>query len=127
MRNNNVITRKHLINVILLNEVEEFICYASEYKDELLKYKSIMDSYLRIGNNLITSCKKMRILPKKKYAEIVKTFPGIFQGMLFYCYDHESTAEQYTANWSVYKWETYIDKMEQFILDTFGSSYVNIL
>ena len=127
MRNNNVITRKHLINVILLNEVEEFICYASEYKDELLKYKSIMDSYLRIGNNLITSCKKMRILPKKKYAEIVKTFPGIFQGMLFYCYDHESTAEQYTANWSVYKWEIYIDKMEQFILDTFGSSYVNIL
>ena len=34
-RNNNVITRKHLINIVVNNEIEEFLCYASDYKAEI--------------------------------------------------------------------------------------------
>lgn len=42
MRNNNVITEKRLIDVILGGEEEEFLLYCSDYTDELHKVKQLM-------------------------------------------------------------------------------------
>ena len=113
MRNNNVITRKHLIRVILENETAEFLCYAADYKDVLEETQELMNTYINIGNKLAESCRTTAtILHKGDYARLVKTFPAIFQGLLFMNYDRDVTAEEYTANWTENKWEEYLESIE---------------
>ena len=113
MRNNNRITRKHLIRVVLENEVEEFLCYASDYKDCLLETQKLMRAYLNIGNKLISVCRLMiDKISRADYARLVKALPRIYQGLLFYNYDHNVTAEDYTSGWSENKWEEYLEAFE---------------
>lgn len=114
MRNNNVVTRKHIIKIILMNEVEEFICYASEYKDELTKIQWLMNAYHNIGNRLAEACRQLvGKLDRGDYARMVKTLPAIFHGLLFYNYDRIITAEEYTKDWNENKWDTYIEAIEK--------------
>jgi hypothetical protein len=113
-RNNNVINRKHLIRVILTNEVEEFLCYASEYKDELAKIQGLMNAYHNIGNRLAEACRQLvGKLDRGDYARMVKALPAIFHGLLFYNYDRIITAEEYTKDWNENKWDTYIEAVEK--------------
>ncbi len=114
-RNNNVITRKHLIKVILMNEVEEFLCYAAEYKEELLYVQKLMNAYHNIGDTLATVCRKASILSRPVYADIVKTLPKVFHDLLFKNYDKDCYAEEYTYGWSEDKWERYLDELERYL------------
>lgn len=114
MRNNNVITRKHILRVILENEVEEFLCYAADYKEELIKTQKLMKAYHKIGNQLAKACRETAsILHRGDYARMVKALPNIFQGLLFLNYDRDVTAEEYTANWNENKWEEYLESVEK--------------
>lgn len=114
MRNNNVITRKHIIRVIIENETAEFLCYAADYKDVLEETQGLMNAYHNIGNRLAKSCRTTAtILHKGDYARLVKTFPVIFQGLLFMNYDRDVTAEEYTSNWNENKWEEYLESLEK--------------
>lgn len=113
MRNNNVITRKHLIRVILENEVEEFLCYAADYKDCLLECQELMESFLRVGNWYAAIGHELRSRPRKDYAEIVKALPKLFSGVLFCNYDKRVPMQQYTQGWSINKWEEYLTEFEK--------------
>lgn len=114
MRNNNVVTQKHIIKIILMNEVEEFLCYASDYKDELAKIQGLMNAYHNIGNRLAEACRQLvDKLDRGDYARMVKTLPAIFHGLLFYNYDRIITAEEYTKDWNENKWDTYIEAIEK--------------
>lgn len=114
MRNNNVITRKHLIRIILKNEVAEFLCYAADYKEELLKIQSLMKAYQRIGNQLAEACRQTAsILPRGDYARLVKALPVIYQGLLYMNYDRKVTAEEYTSEWNENKWNEYLEAIEK--------------
>lgn len=112
-RNNNVINRRHLIKVILSNEVDEFLCYAADYKEELFMTQKLMNAYLRIGNKLAEACRQMTSLERKDYAKLVQALPKIFQGLLFCNYDKVTTAEEYTSGWSEIKWEEYLESVEK--------------
>lgn len=114
-RNNNVITRRHLIKVILQNEVEEFKCYASDYVEELTKIQKLMNAFYVIGDQLAVMCQALSNIPKSTYARLVKTCPKIFQGLMFSNYDKVVTVKTYTANWTVYKWEELLDALEKFL------------
>jgi hypothetical protein len=113
-RNNNVITRKHLIRVILENEIEEFLCYASDYKEELLKTQKLMNAYYRVGNELAQACRQMILLERKDYAKLVKALPKIYQGLLYMNYDRFVSAQEYTSKWNENKWEEYLEAVEKF-------------
>lgn len=123
MRNNNVITRKHLIRIVLLNEVEEFMCYAADYKEELLKVQKLMNLYHTLGNKMATICRKANSLSRAKYAELVKTFPEIFQSILYFNYNRTDadpfTAEAFTKSWNENKWDKYLTAVEKLIQETF--------
>lgn len=113
MRNNNVITRKHLIRVILENEVEEFLCYAADYKDELVKTQKLMSAYHRIGNQLAEACRQVVTrLSRGDYARLVKALPVIYQGLLYMNYDREISAEAFTSKWNENKWEECLEAVE---------------
>lgn len=114
MRNNNVITRKHIIRIILENETAEFLCYAADYKDILEETQKLMNAYHNLGNRLVESCRiNATILHKGDYARLIKTFPVIFQGLLFMNYDRDVTAEEYTSKWNENKWEEYLVAIER--------------
>lgn len=123
MRNNNVITRKHLIKVVLLNEVEEFMCYAADYKEELLKVQRLMNLYHTLGNKMAATCRKANSLSRAKYAELVKTFPEIFQSILYFNYNRTDadpfTAEAFTKSWNENKWDKYLTSVEKLIPEVF--------
>ena len=113
-RNNNVITRKHLINVILTNEVEEFKCYAADYKEELEKVQKQMSGFMRIGNELAETCRVMAAkLERKDYSRLVEALPKIYRGMLYYNYNGTCSMEEFTKGWNENKWEEYLEAFEK--------------
>jgi T4 RnlA family RNA ligase len=114
-RNNNVITKKHLIRVILLNEVDEFICYAEEYKDKLEEIQKQINLFVNLGNKLAEACREISsALSRPDYARLVKAMPEFYQGLLFCNYDAVKTMADYTAKWNENKWEEYLELFEQY-------------
>jgi len=112
-RNNNVINRKHLINVILTNEVEEFLCYAADYKEELEKVQNLMKSFCKVGDQIAKSCQRLYDIPKKTYAYWVQTLPKIYQDLAFRNYNNVMSTKTYTAGWNENKWDQYLDEFEK--------------
>jgi hypothetical protein len=111
-RNNNVITRRHLIKVIINNEIEEFLCYASDYKEDLQEVQKLVNSFINIGNNLAKACRAIADkLDKEDYARLVKALPKLYQGLLFCNYSKEFTMQELTKEWHINKWE---DRLAQF-------------
>jgi len=118
-RNNNVINRKHLIRVIITNEVEEFLCYASEYKDELFNLKAQMNLFINIGNKLAAACRSIADkLERPDYARLVKALPEVYQGLMFCNYDKPFTMQDFTQKWDESKWDTYLTNFEKLELDS---------
>lgn len=114
-RNNNVITKKHLIRIVLLNEVEEFMCYAADYKDALEDVQKQINLFVNIGDKLAEACREMSsILSRPDYARLVKAMPDIYQGLLFCNYGAVKTMADYTAKWNENKWEEYLDLFEKY-------------
>lgn len=114
MRNNNVITRRHIIRVIVENETAEFLCYAADYKDILEETQGLMNAFHNVGNKLAEMCRTTAtILHRGDYARMVKTAPVIFQGLLFMNYDRDVSAEEYTADWNENKWDEYLESFEK--------------
>jgi hypothetical protein len=112
-RNNNVINRKHLLNVILTNEVEEFLCYATDYKEELEKVQNLMKAYCEVGDQIVKSCQRLYDIPKKTYAAWVQTLPKIYQDLAFRNYNNIMSTKDYTAGWNENKWDTYLEEFEK--------------
>ena len=107
-RNNDVITNKHLVNIILNGEQDEFLIYANEHKDELRKVENAM-------NNFKEQCRlhKSMFMQKdnsnrKLFAQQVLKCPKRVQGYLFNCYNKCLSINEYTKNWSADKWLRYI-------------------
>ena len=112
-RNNNVINRKHLIEVILAGETKEFLCYASDYKEELEKIQNLMNSFCKIGDQIAKSCQRLCDVPRGTYANWVKTLPKIYQDLAFRNYNDIKSTKDYTASWSANKWDEYLESFEQ--------------
>lgn len=109
MRNNNVITKKHLIRIIMLNEVEEFMCYASDYKEELKAIQKQMNLFIKLGDKFAETCRAVSAnLERSDYARLVKTFPEMYHGLLFYNYERNMTMTEYSSKWNESKWEKYL-------------------
>jgi T4 RnlA family RNA ligase len=113
-RNNNVITRKHLIKVILDGEAEEFLCYAADYKEELEKVQNLMNSFCKVGDQIAKSCQRLYDVPRGTFANWVKTLPRIYQDLAFRNYNDIKSTKDYTSGWNENKWDTYLEEFEEF-------------
>ena len=112
-RNNNVINRKHLIQVILSGETEEFLCYAEDYREELEKVQNLMKAFCKVGDLIAKSCQRLYDVSRGTYANWVKTLPKIYQDLAFRNYNNIKSTKDYTAGWNENKWETYLESFEQ--------------
>ena len=119
-RNNNVINRKHLIQVILSGETEEFLCYAADYKEELEKIQGLMKAFCKVGDQIAKSCQRLYDVSRGTYANWVKTLPKIYQDLAFRNYNNVISTKDYTAGWSENKWDEYLDSFGQFKEELFN-------
>lgn len=118
-RNNNVINRKHILNVILTNEVEEFLCYAADYKEELEKVQRLMKAYCKVGDQIAKSCQRLYDIPKKTYAAWVLALPKIYQDLAFRNYNNIISTKDYTTGWNENKWDAYLESFEELLKDLY--------
>ena len=112
-RNNNVINRKHLLQVILSGETEEFLCYAEDYREELEKLQGLMKAFCKVGDQIAKSCQRLYDVSRGTYANWVKTLPKIYQDLAFRNYNNIMSTKDYTAGWNENKWETYLESFEK--------------
>ena len=113
-RNNNVITRRHLIEVILRGEDDEFLIYAEDYKDILLEVKSLMKSYVDSIGGIGEFARGLRKLDRKRAARIISHFDKIARPIMFANYEQDVSGEDWVKNWDVHKWDRILDQYQKF-------------
>lgn len=109
VRNNNVITIKKLLKVILANEEDEFLVYALDYKDQLNSIKDKMNKFERDCKKAKYELSKINFESRKQYSDKVKRYPKIIQPYLFNQFMNNLTFEEYVKNWTIYAWERIVE------------------
>lgn len=113
-RNNNVITRWHLINVILKGEMNEFLIYASDYKEQIEFVKGLMDNFTACVDYAGKLARSLRSLDRPQAAEVIKHFDAIAQPIMFFNYNKDMSGEDYVNGWDAYKWDRILTQYEKF-------------
>ena len=113
-RNNNVITRWHLINVILKGEMNEFTIYASDYKEQIEYVKGLMENFTACVDYAGKLARGLRKLDRPRAAEVIKHFDTIAQPIMFFNYNEDMSGEDYVSGWDAYKWERILIQYEKF-------------
>ena len=115
-RNNNVITRWHLIDVILKGEMDEFLIYASDYKDQIEYVKTLMDEFTVLMDDCALITRNLRKLERAEAAEIIKKFHKLIQNIMFMNLDRQVSGREYTYGWDTYKWERTLEYFTEFLV-----------
>lgn len=109
MRNNNVITKRRLMEVILKGEVDEFLCYAADYNlelKELQEKKSTLEQEAKsLRHHLRTNFK---FDSQKDYASIVNKISN--STIRQFCFTDKSW-EEMTKDWSADKWVRKVEEL----------------
>lgn len=113
MRNNNVITTEHIIEVILAGEEDEFLIYASEYTDRLQNIKNKMQTLAHeaVEQAHILFGATCEFPERKDYALNVMNLPSYMRDFLFHIYDDRIFMD-YAQKWSAKDWAKYIKEGE---------------
>ena len=72
-----------------------------------------MNSFYKVGDQIAKSCQRLYDVSRGTYANWVKTLPKIFQDLAFRNYNDIKSTRDYTANWTVNKWEEYLENFEK--------------
>lgn len=116
-RNNNVITRKHLIDIILQGEMDEFLIYAADYADHIKRTKQLMDDFVDVINTAGLMARSLRKLTIVEATDIVKKFHKLVQPIMFINLKRDFSGKDFVSNFTVYKWERIIETFLKFIGD----------
>lgn len=110
-RNNNVITRKHLLQIILENETAEFLCYAGDYAEELQAVQDSMNEYKETCERYARALSAAAaMLERRIYAKFVMALPKVYWEYLFLNYERLVSAEEYTKDWDYHRWDRTLEE-----------------
>ena len=121
-RNNNTITRKRLIDVVLNHEIAEFCIYANDYKDlinEIIQEMAEVDIEAELLWSMFNQW-HLKELSRKEYASYVLIYPKVFHDFLFKNYDRDITWKEYTLDWNANKWDKVLEQCEQYKINDGG-------
>jgi hypothetical protein len=113
-RNNNIITRKHLIDIILRGEMQEFVIYAADYKDQITYVKQLMDNFTDVMDTAGLLASNLRKMSRPEAAEVIKPFHKIVKPIMFMNLDRHVSGREYVKNWDVNKWERCLEYFVKF-------------
>ena len=108
-RTSKVISERVLIDIILKNEIEEFLTYAEDYRDNLEATKNKMDALKKSHEVALDRIKSQFYESRKEYAQAVKEFQEWLWPYLFLNFDNYVSFDEYTKGWNVEKWERMIN------------------
>lgn len=109
-RTNGVITKERLMNIILENEIDEFLVYASEYKDKLYYLKNKRQEFIEDINTIIYQIKLKSFDDRKSLAMYIQSqFPQFMHQFLF-SYNKDNRYDNIKAS----KWIELLDNYERY-------------
>lgn len=113
-RNNNVITRENLVQIILDGEQKEFSIYASDYIEELQKVESLMN---KVAHQATTEMRAIlgttyNFESRAEYAKNVSNYSSYAKDFLFHCFDDKIFWDYAKASWNTKKWIKAIEEFE---------------
>ena len=82
-RTNGNISISRLLEIILNNEIDEFLIYADEYKDKINNLIAEMELFKTQVKLEIINLAPANYTSRKEYAEVVKRYPAYMQYFLF--------------------------------------------
>ena len=91
-RTNGNISTSRLLEIILNNEVDEFLIYADEYKDKINNLIAAMEIFKAQVKLEIVNISPDLYASRKEYAGVVKRYPSYMQYFLF---KHENVDEEF--------------------------------
>lgn len=110
IRNNNVITPRHVIGIIQQGEIEEFKLYASDYADYIDNVKAQMEDLEQRAVKALAHLKTFEFNSRKEYAlEVNKIKSSTIRGFCFSNFDKEISFKNFTNKWSPQKWEEILE------------------
>lgn len=109
VRNNNSVTTETLIDVELSGEQEEFLTYAEEYKDSLMKVSKAIKKFKKDCKNSLLKLRKKSYKTRKEQALEIQKYPENIRPFLFKNIDENVSIEDFTKNWNASKWLKYIE------------------
>ena len=110
MRNNNVVTDEKLIEIILENEIDEFLIYAPDFKERLLYLKALKEKCISEIEETIEKLKPSEFLSRKELAQEINTnYPQFMRSFLF---NYNKGMEKYN-NLTVSKWVDLLEKYKE--------------
>lgn len=115
--NNGVMTTEKLVQLVLDNDYEEFLCYFPEYKNKIEKIKREIEFLKETADyNDKREYKKQYNfysdhVARKKFAEEVALPAGkTLQALLFKAYDTNNSLG-WVSSWKAKQWANYIDRL----------------
>lgn len=109
--NNNVMTKKRLLDVILAGEEDEFLVFGEKYREELDKIHLQMEFLKQKALEFLFALSPFLMEPRKVWAEQVsKISISIIRAYLFKYYDTHMTWEDYTKDWDSSQWERVLER-----------------
>jgi len=97
-RTNGNVSISRLLEIILNNEVDEFLIYAEEYKDKINNLISEMELFKTQVKLEIVNLNPSNYTSRKEYAEVVKKYPSYMQYFLFRYEDVEKEFKEITIS-----------------------------
>lgn len=109
-RNNNCITNKRLLKIVLSGELDEFLVYADEHRDRALKIKQKIDDKKEECRTAANQLKPFKT-KKEKALFISSHYTGLLKDYLFACANEKEDKffEKLTANY----WEKVLFSKEE--------------
>lgn len=82
-RTNGNISLRRLLEIVLNNEVDEFLIYANEYTEKINKIVIAMETFKANVNEFLVKLNPTSFTNRKDYAVLVKEYPSLYQVFLF--------------------------------------------
>ena len=110
IRNNNVVTDEKLIEIILENEIDEFLIYAPDFKERLLYLKALKEKCINEIEENIAKLNPNEFSSRKELAQEINTnYPQFMRSFLF---NYNKGMEKYN-NLNASKWVYLLEKYKE--------------
>ena len=110
IRNNNVVTDEKLIEIILENEIDEFLIYAPDFKERLLYLKALKEKCINEIEENIAKLNPNEFSSRKELAQELNTnYPQFMRSFLF---NYNKGMEKYN-NLNASKWVYLLEKYKE--------------
>lgn len=117
-RNNNVISKSRLIDIINSGEEAEFLIYCPEYKDMIEKMETIRLDYKNYLENVIFAIKSFGHAKNKTKKEFITWLKKMdyddftYQFLLYWFNNQDLTFENWVKKWTMPRWLKFYKEME---------------